>query len=295
MPVVDRFEGPDVVNRKTRMDLLSYWKLSERPFEATWDTRFFFQSRAHEEALERLTFLVTEESMHMGMLTGEIGCGKTLVRGVLDERLDEHRFERVILENSSFPFIDLMGYILRMLGDDESFDQESKIARYERLCHLLDEFHEQRTHVVLIFDEAQEMADETLSDLKMLTNLNGGGANYLTVILLGQPELKKRIVKLPAINQRISIRYHLTGLSLEETAAYLRHRLVVAGHPGGDLFTDSALEHIHRASAGVPREINRIAKLSLELAWTKELRAVTATAVNAVVHDHERYLKLNAA
>jgi hypothetical protein len=91
------------------MDLLSYWNLAERPFETTWDVRFFFQSRDHDEALSRLGFLVGEQTMLIGMLTGEIGCGKTLTRAVFTDRLDRQRFRAVIQENSAFSFSDMLG------------------------------------------------------------------------------------------------------------------------------------------------------------------------------------------
>src|SRR5437667_231713 len=84
------------------MNFLNYWNLRERPFEATWDTRFYFQSKAHEEALNRLCFLVGEQSMNMGMLTGEIGAGKTLTRAVFAQRLDPEQFYVFIQENSTF-------------------------------------------------------------------------------------------------------------------------------------------------------------------------------------------------
>ncbi|MEW6160521.1 MAG: AAA family ATPase, partial [Verrucomicrobiota bacterium] len=104
----------------TTRDLLSYWQLQERPFEATWDTRFYYPTADHDEALDRLSFLVTEQSMNMGLLTGDIGCGKTLLRAVFAEQLeaDEH-FEIVVQENSGFGFRDLLGSILAELGDEQ--------------------------------------------------------------------------------------------------------------------------------------------------------------------------------
>src|SRR5688572_11478975 len=100
------------------MDLLAYWKLNERPFEATWDTRFYFQSRDHDEALNRMTFLVEEKTMNMGMLTGEVGCGKTLTRAVFTKRLNPSRYHVITQENSAFGFKDLLGGVLQKLDPD---------------------------------------------------------------------------------------------------------------------------------------------------------------------------------
>jgi general secretion pathway protein A len=275
------------------MDLLSYWNLRERPFETTWDTRFFFQSRDHDEALERLTFLVEEQSMLFGMLTGEVGCGKTLTRAVFTERLESRKFKVVTQENSAFTFNDLLGDVLRQLdGNPDSGKETKKHARYERLRHAMERIHAEHRHLVLIFDEAQELSPETLNELKLLTNLNAAGKNLLTIVLVGQPELRVLVSELPAINQRISLRFHLNSLSLEDAANYLRHRLKVAGHITGELYPHDAVERAFQASLGVPRELNRLAKLSLEHAWLQGFPQVNYAAVDAVVRDLQRHQNL---
>lgn len=275
--------------------LLEYWHLDERPFEATWDVRFFFPSTQHQEALERLHFLVSERTMNMGMLTGEIGCGKTLVREVLLNRLDDGGHALCLIENSGFPFEDLLGAILRQMGLEKLGERRSKMERCEALKAEAEGLCEDGQHLTLVFDEAQEMSLETLNELKLLTNLNGGGEGLLTVILMGQPDLRQRIASLPAINQRISLRFHLGRLTEEEASAYLRHRLRMAGHHNGELFTDDAVPEVYRASNGIPREVNRLAKMALELGWLKEFPAITGTAVQAVVRDLKRHERLGEA
>jgi general secretion pathway protein A len=274
-------------------DLLGYWNLRERPFEATWDTRFFFQSRDHDEALSRLGFLVGEQTMNMGMLTGEIGCGKTLTRAVFTERLDRKRFVVVTHENSTFSFKELLGVVLRALDPDGK--GETKFARCQRLEQVARRLQSEGRHLVLVFDEAQDMSAACLNELKLLTNLNGGGQSILTVILLGQPELRGKIGKWPAIDQRISLRFHLNALNHAETGAYLCHRLTVAGHPAGDLFPAESVARVFQASKGIPREMNRLAKLALELAWLREMPNVDLTAVDAVIRDLSRHQTLGLA
>ena len=276
------------------MDLLAYWNLRERPFEPTWDTRFFFQSRDHDEALNRLTFLVGERTMLFGMLTGEIGCGKTLTRAVFTERLDPRRFCVSTQESSAFSFAELLGLVLEEL-DGNSAEGQTKFARVERLKKIVQRVHQEGRHLVLIFDEAQDMTPATLNELKLLTNLNRAGQSYLTIVLVGQPELRPLVAGLPQIDQRISLRFHLNALDVEDSTNYLRHRLKVAGHPTGELFAPDAIERAYQMTLGVPRELNRVAKLSLEFAWVKEYPQVNLKAVEAVVRDLERHQNLPRA
>jgi len=163
--------------------------------------------------------------------------------------------------------------------------------------HLADELFEQLVrkvnaggrHLVLLLDEAQDMAVETIHELRWLTNFNGGGASLLTLILIGQPELRKMIVDDAAINQRVSLRFHLKPLRADDMENYLRHRLRAAGHPTGNVFSPTAALEIFKATHGIPREVNRLAKLALEHAWVGEAAKVETAAVNAVVRDLERH------
>ena len=274
------------------MDLLAYWQLRERPFEATWDIRFFFASAEHEEAINRLLYLVGETSMNIGMVSGEIGCGKTLTRAVFSERLAGSRFRIVTLENSGFGAGDLLEAVLRKLQPLATSRSRSKFGRYEQFEQSLGQLTEAGRHLVLLLDEAQDIPPAALHELRWLTNFNGGGAARMTLVLIGQPELRARVANDRAINQRISLRYHLRPLQREEVDAYLRHRLRVAGHPTGHLFEPAAAEALFDATKGVPREVNRLAKLALEHAWLNEADAVGATSIGAVVADLEKHQAL---
>ena len=132
------------------MELLEYWGLRERPFEPTWDTRFFFQDPEHDEALSRLTFLVGEQTMLFGMLTGEIGCGKTLTRAVFAERLEQRRFVVVTQENSSFSFTELLGLVLQDLDGDPPDAGKTKYARYARFKQAVERIAQESRQLVLI-------------------------------------------------------------------------------------------------------------------------------------------------
>jgi general secretion pathway protein A len=269
------------------VDLLSHWRLRERPFEAAWDTRYFFASRAHEEALERLLYLVAETTMGFGMISGEVGCGKTLTRAVFAARLDPARNRVVTLENSGLPFNGLLAALLRRL--EPTVAPPGGLAeKMDRIEAISKKLNGEGRHLVILLDEAQDLGDAALRHVRWLANLNGEGSALVTVILIGQPELRSLVADNPAVDQRIGLRFHLPALDAAETAPFLDHRLRTAGGPTG-LFTAEAVQRLFEAAKGVPREINRLAKLALEQAWLADARQVQLGAVDAVVKDLQRH------
>lgn len=279
------------------MDLLNHWNLRERPFEATWDTRFYYSSTDHEEALHRLLYLADEGTMNIGLLSGEIGCGKTLTRAVFAARLDPGRFQVVTVENSGFSFSDILEAILHRIEAPDAHrptrpPARTKYGRCQRFENRVRQLGEEGRHLVVLLDEAQDIPAGALHELRWLTNLNGNGRAFVTIILIGQPELRSRVASDRAINQRISLRFHLRPLSVSDIGTYLRHRLAAAGHPTGEVFTPDAAAAIHVATKGVPREVNRVAKLALEHAWLRNATAVDDESVRTVVADLERHQSL---
>jgi len=270
------------------MDLLTYWQLRERPFETVWDSRFFFPSRAHEEALNRLCYLASEQSMNIGLLTGDIGCGKTLTCSVFREQLDPARYCVAYFDHVRFDFEDIVMGLLSAL-DSPVPPGIGRFALWQCLVMALDRLEQSGRHCIAIFDEAQDFDANTLRELKALTNLNGRGRAPITLIFTGQPELQRHIATVSSLWQRIGLRFHLRALSREESDAYLAHRLRVAGHGDGGVFTEEALSYFFWQSHGVPRELNRLAKLAIEHAWVSEHDRVTFDAVDAIFNDEERH------
>lgn len=276
---------------------LQHFNLQERPFEVVTDPRFYYASREHCEALARLTYLVDQQSMYFGMLTGEIGSGKSLTRKVFSSQINWQRHYVVEFENSGFSFAELMLHLLVKSGQQRrDLDASAGLARlFEYVAILVTELHRvQRRQLVLIFDEAQDLTEENLLHLKRLSNLNGEMDGRITMILIGQPELRDLVAGLPPLDQRISLRFHLPNLAHDEVDSYLRHRLRVAGHATSDIFTGDAAALLYQASRGVPREINRMAKLSLEAAAAAGLPAVDYAQVHSVVEDLRRHQSLPA-
>jgi general secretion pathway protein A len=261
-------------------------------FENTRDTRFYFPSAVHREALSRLLFLARDRNMGIGLLTGEIGAGKTLLRTLLYSQLSAAEHLRVNLENS---LLDFDGLLLEMLSQMRGArvhsadlpDRYSRLAAFKRALSEL--VAADNKHLVVLIDEAQQLGLDTLEALKALTNIASERQNFLTLILIGQPELRERLARLPQVEQRISLRFHLGALTASETGDYVRHRLVAAGFVGEPPVTADAVALLHGASRGIPREINRLCKLALEHAVTRGLPALDAAAIGVVVTDLRRH------
>jgi general secretion pathway protein A len=270
--------------------LLKYWNLSERPFELVTDRRFFFQSQEHREALARLRYLVNERTMYAGLLSGEIGCGKSITGRVFTSELDPAQFAVVLFENAHFRFADHMRHLAVELGVDAKRIAAARTAAkvYELVREILVNLGDGRgRHLVLVFDEAQDLRSDTLADLKRLLNFNDDGLGRLTIILLGQPELRDRIRSHAPLDQRISLRFHLEGMAVIDCQRYLEHRLKTAGHPTGQIVSGEAHDLLASTTRGVPRELNRIAKLALEAARNTGSTRVELSHVSAVVDDLE--------
>jgi general secretion pathway protein A len=278
------------------MGYLEYWGLHEKPFEEVSDTRFFFESEGHREALDRMLYVVNDRNMNIGLLTGEIGSGKTLIRNILFASLLPHQFELIDFENSNYPFADLLQDIVRRIASEhphappaaegEFPDRSDKFAlmrlfrsQLEYLC-----YQEQR-HLVMLFDEAQQMDDAALDEVKNFTNFSSRSENFLTVFFVGQPELREKIKRLRQVDQRIFLRFHLNNLDFRNTAGYIDHRLGVAGRPENGVFNESSLALIFRATGGVPREINRLCKLALHHGFAHDLPTISSEDIQSILDD----------
>lgn len=259
------------------------WHLSRAPFESAADAAFFYPSADHSEALARLEYLAREGGTQLGLLTGEIGCGKSLTRGVFAARSANQR--RVAeITSSHYPFADLLRDALLQLGAGEVPAGASEHDLVVRLRRLL---AAREAPVVLLFDEAQELDHAALVGLRALANLDDGRPE-LKLVLVGQPELRQKVLALPQLDQRAGLRFHLRALPTAETGHYLAYRLRAAGHPDGRLFAEEAVGGLAAASHGVPREINRLARLAMALAARRGASDVGAADVDAVVADLER-------
>ena len=279
------------------MEYTEYWRLKEKPFEELCDTRFFFESEDHREALDRLLYVVNDRNMNMGLLTGEVGSGKTLTKNVLINSLSQHYFEVIDFENSSFGFNDLLYDIVGRitfrdarlaLMEEERASRNDKYLLVQQFKKKLETlFYEEKRHLVLIFDEAQQIEEAILDEIKNLTNFSSRTENYLTIFFVGQPELREKIRRLKQVDQRIFLRFHLNNLDFNGTTKYIQHRLRVAGLEKGTCFTSLGYEIIFRYTGGVPREINRLCKLALNYGFAGNLTEITREDLQVIIDDLE--------
>ena len=272
------------------IDYAEFWNLNRRPFEADANPAFFFESRGHGEALARLMYLVSDEGMNMGALTGEIGSGKTMTLAVLVERLPRDHCTVVRIPSAHLRFPDLLQEALSQLcgrapqpgADPYLLGKEFERALEERIVAP-------GRHLLLMLDEAQFLADDCLEPLKCLTNLNVAGRPALTVLLSGQPDLRERLRGLPQVFQRLGMFYHLELLRFDEVAAYLTHRLRVAGATHTDVFDPECVQALYDFSRGCPRQINRVCKLAVDRACLMQQSRITSQTVRAIVDDIGRH------
>lgn len=250
-----------------------YFGLTELPFNVTPDPKFIFFSRKHLDAFSALLYGI-ESRKGFVLITGEIGAGKTtLCRAVLD-KLKGYAHSAIIL-NPCLSELHLLQTITEDFGISEKV--RNKKECFDRLNRfVLEEFHK-GFNSVLIIDEAQDLTPKALEQVRLLSNLETNREKLLQIVLVGQPELRETLNQssLSQLKQRISVRFHLTALDLNETEEYIRHRLTVAGMPEEENpFIPEAIGFIYEASKGVPRIINKLCDLSLLAAYVHEVKQV---------------------
>jgi len=265
---------------------LEHFGLSEYPFSTAPDPRFYYASAKHDEALACLIYAV-EQQKGFALITGDIGAGKSMLCHAALERfgdnVDAALISYTLLGPEEFCESVCEGFNLPTTG--------RKTELRNSLKHYLIDQKAHGRNVVLIIDEAQNLSEEVLEELRNLGNIETPTEKLLQIILLGQPELRQmiRTPQLRPLEQRIILRFHLGKLSAEDVAAYIDHRLSVAGAPDGTIFDADAKQEIFETSEGVPRLINIICDQALLLAYIEDETAVTVEAVKSVVADWEGY------
>ena len=263
-----------------------HFRLSRPPFTLTPDTSFFFGHASHREALNVLQ-LALRSGEGFIKVTGEVGTGKTLLCRQLLNMLDAG-FVTAYIPNPC-----LTPAALRMAVAEElglSFPRNLGQHRLtQRINQRLIALNAQGRQVVLIIDEAQALPDETLEAVRLLTNLETEQDKLLRVVMFGQPELDRRLgaAHLRQLRQRIVFSYSLRPLDRSALAAYVRHRLQVAGHPHGGLFSPRALRRLHRASGGIPRLVNVLSHKALMAAYGQGAQTVRPGHLRRAILDTE--------
>lgn len=260
-----------------------FYGFSESPFNMTPNPRFFFSSPKHLEALDSLAYAISERKGFV-VVTGEIGSGKTTVCRALLNRLDS-KTQTALITNTHLSGKDLLSVILEDLEVDHTPGSKSKLLS-QLNTYLISQLRADH-NVVLIIDEAQNLSPSVLEEVRMLSNLETETEKLIQIILLGQPELKKKLglSRLEQLRQRIAVFYHLVPLTSQETKEYVLHRLKVAG--GGDrkYFTDAATYLVYKFSSGVPRLINQICDSALLSGYISEIPVIDEKIMSEVIAE----------
>ena len=263
-----------------------YYGFTEKPFSLTPDPKYLFKSESHANAFELLQYAVRRREGFV-VVTGDIGTGKTTLCRALLEEIDRNTFTALVLN----PFLseeDLLKLILQDFGvvsrEDVKSGRLANVSKQELIETIYDfllGLLPLRASAVLIIDEAQNLPMAVLEQIRILSNLVTDKDKLLQILLVGQLNLNP-ILKAPQmrqLDQRVSIRYQLRPLSRDEVAAYVSHRLNVAGGSASVTFHPKALDIVHRRSSGIPRLVNLLCDRSLLAAYSARTNRVSADMV----------------
>lgn len=263
---------------------LEHFGLSEPPFRITPHTDFFFEGAERGTTLEALTYAVLHDE-GIVKVSGEVGSGKTMLCRMLMERLPRE-VETIYLATPSLAADE----ILHAIADDLDLElPERRTAALRELQEHLIRLYAAGRRVLILIDEAHVMPDDTLEQVRLLSNLESNRHKLLHIVLFGQPELDETLAKasLRQLRDRITQAFRMRPLATPEVAKYLSFRMRAAGYRGPEVFSPGAVARIARASAGLTRRINILADKALLAAYTENTHAITERHAKAAVADSE--------
>ena len=260
-----------------------FYDLKENPFNVTSDPAFFFSSIRHNEAFSHLVYGI-EQRKGILVITGEIGTGKTTLCRTLLNRLDSKTKTAFIL-NPNFSELQLLQLIINDL--EIATKSKNKASLINALNQFLLAETSQGHNVVLIIDEAQNLKERQLEQVRLLSNLETEKEKLLQIILVGQPELgdKLKLHSLRQLNQRVTVRYHILPLDKSELKNYMFHRLKIAGATDKLTFTPEAIEEIYLYSGGTPRLVNIICDRALLAGFVLETFTIDYNVVKKCIEE----------
>jgi len=256
-----------------------------QPFSKELDTKHCYESKSHLEARARLQVMIDQR--YLGVLTGEVGGGKSTLIRCLFAELDAMSFLPIYLCKAGLTPRDFYTTLLESLGVEAAYSVARSRNMWENA--LSNRVAQGERRLILVVDEAQEMSEAMLLELRFVLHYNLDSCALFPLILVGQPELRKllRLKKYEATVQRIGLQYHLTGMTKEETFAYIRHHMKVS-QTESPLFAEGAMQRIFAASQGIPRITNQICSQALLDATSKKMDVVEESHIVRILADMDR-------
>jgi type II secretory pathway predicted ATPase ExeA len=261
--------------------LNNYYHFSHTPFSRAIPPHQLFPSHGHQEIQGRLAFALQERLP--ALITGEVGAGKSTAVRAFVQTLDHNLHPLVYLANPRLNVAALYTHILLALQFEPAHTLTRLLPQLQEALHTL---ARKNRFPLLVVDEAHLLPADLFDQLRFLLNDDVDANSLLTLVLVGQPDLaaKLRFAPYQALNQRIAVRYALPPLDLAETAAYVKHQLLIAGYTN-PLFADAFVAALHDQAKGVPRLINNICRAALLLAATEHKQILDETDLKRVLFD----------
>jgi len=271
---------------------LDYYSLTEAPFDITPNPRFLFYSAKHREAYNHLLYGIRERKGFV-QLTGEVGAGKTTLCRAMLEQLNGH-FSTALILNPMLNADELMKAIALEFGIPIRGLNLDRLDTLAVINEFLLKQVDQGRDTVLIIDEAQDLTDELLEQVRLLSNLETDNRKLLQIILMGQPELRDRLNNpaLRQLRQRITVRYHLEPLTRLEVNQYIQHRLEVSGAHGAPYFTEPALWRVYLYSRGIPRLVNAVCDKCLLAGYVNQRERIDYRMVGDAIRELEGNIEI---
>ena len=262
----------------------TYWGLNEPPFSLTPDPRFLYLSRQHQEALSMLQYAI-ERNKGVALLSGEMGLGKTTVCRRFLASLDPIENRVVNIVDPNMTPVQILREILDQLGElIDSNDRQQLSSRLHRVGH---EFYNRGSRIVVLVDEAHLIrSEQTFEELRLLLNCTINDSFPISLVLVGQPELRDILANVPALDQRIAIRQTLQPLDVRDVELLIWHRLRTAGYVSDtNPFSPDAIYLMHRYSGGIPRLVTQLADSVLLSAYFCKQKVADSFLMHSVICD----------
>lgn len=264
----------------------SYFGLRESPFNVNPDPRYLYMTKQAQEALACLTYGIRTRKGFI-VLSGEVGTGKTTLLNRLLDWLRNERVATAFIFNSRLSVTQLFDFIMADFGIPTDSREKSQVLL--RLNQWLLERYKSGETAVLIIDEAQNLSNNVLEEIRLLTNLETATEKLIQIVLAGQPELEQKLSRpeLRQLRQRITLHSKTLPLTLDETKGYIQERLRIAGATDPEIFSDEAIESVHHYSKGIPRVVNLLCEHALISAFVDQQKPIASATIDQVAKEFE--------